>query len=125
MQLLTRSVCVIVFVLIGANGYSQSTEKKDILLPKPHIQINPSFIDDGKEVTEPFDGTYQFIFTRGIKQIFTDEILKVIDANRKDDETVTLTLSPYAKLKILSRRQITAAGFMPFTKSYIFENPND
>lgn len=117
-----RLVFAFVLLLAAIEVSAQSAEKKDIR-PKPTIQLNPEITDDGKEVTEPFDGTYQFIFTRGIKQIFTDEILKVIEQNRKEDETVELVLSPYAKLKILPRRQISAAGFIPFSKSYIFEKP--
>lgn len=82
---------------------------------------NPVISDDGKEVIEPFNGTYRFIFTKGIKQVFSDEIFKTIEQNRKEEEEVTVTLSPYCKLNILSKKQISQPGFVPFSKSYIFE----
>ena len=98
----------------GAQIQTKGTQPSTII-------TEPKILDDGKEVTEPYDGTYRFIFTKGKKQIFTDEIFKTIELNRKDDQEVTLTLSPYTKLNILSRRQIAGAGFMPYTKSYVFE----
>lgn len=78
--------------------------------------------DNGTEVVEPFDGTFQFIFTKGVKQAFTTDVLKTIDDSREEDEEVTITLSPFCKVNILSRKQIAASGFVPFSKSYVFEN---
>ncbi len=78
--------------------------------------------DDGVEVVQPFDGTYRFIFTANVKQAFTNETIKLIETSRKADEEVTLVLSPYCKVQILSQQQISSEGFVPFTKSYVFEN---
>ena len=77
----------------------------------------PKVIDDNKNVVEPYDGTYQFIFTKGVKQVFTDEIISVINKNRKEKEEVTLVLSEYCQLHILSKKQISSKEFSPLQRA--------
>jgi hypothetical protein len=84
------------------------------------LSINET--ENTSEIVEPYDGSFCFVFTKGIRQAFTDDILKVIENNRKDDEEVTITLSEYCKLRILSRKQVASPGFVPFAKSFVFEN---
>ena len=122
MILKTKPLMVCVFVAV-ALSVSAQTQTKACLSPSPiTVQANQPITDDGKEVVEPFNGTYRFVFTKGVKQVFTDEIFKTIETNRKENEEVIVTLSDYCKVQILSRNQINAIGFVPFSKSYVFEN---
>ncbi len=78
-------------------------------------------VADKTPVVEPYDGTFRFIFTKGVKQVFTNDIFQLIEKNRKDDEEVVLVLSDYCKIQILSRKDIQAPDFKPFSESFIFE----
>lgn len=118
MFLKIKSLLVFVFLFVVYTSSAQAPTKTH---PAPSIITEPIF-NDGKEVVEPFNGTFQFIFTTRAKQVFTDDIFKTIELNRKSNEEVVITLSPYCKLRILSRKQISALEFLPFTKSYVFEN---
>ena len=70
---------------------------------------------------ENFDGTYQFIYTKGVVQAFTDEIYSTIEKNRKQDEDNTLVLSAYCQLLILSRNKVNAVDFKKIEKPYIIK----
>lgn len=102
------------------NGFAQT---KSVNAPV-EAKLEPVEVEaqtDSREVVERFDGTYRFIFTKGVKQAFADEIYTVIEKNRKEDEEVILTLSPYCKVQILPAKKIRSEGFRPFDKSYVFE----
>src|SRR5689334_22419078 len=103
-----------------ATGANAQATKTCASTPLTAIAEQPG--DDGVEVIHPFDGTYRFIFTRGIKQAFTNETIALIEASRKADEEITLELSPYCKVQIPSKQQIASKDFVPFSKSYMFEN---
>lgn len=124
MNLITKLVLVVVYLLISIVSMAQSGSKSCAGFPSATALLRQTIseTDNGKEVVEPYDGTYRFIFLKGIKQIFNDEIFKTIEQNRKDNEEVILLLSPYCKLQILSRRQINSSEFIPYSKSYVFEN---
>ena len=122
MLLAARLIVVILCIMAALPATAQSHTKLQLQPTIITTQVKPDVSDDGKEVVEPFNGTFQFIFTKGIKQFFADEIFKTIDQNRKEDEEVTVTLSSYCKVHILSRKQITSVQFKPFARSYIFEN---
>lgn len=122
MPLKLKPLMVCAFLAIAYCSMAQSQTKK-CLSPVPiTVQAIQPFADDGKEVIEPFNGTYRFVFTKGVKQVFTDEVFKTIEMNRKENEDVTVILSEHCKVQILSRNQINAIGFVPFSKSYVFEN---
>lgn len=109
-------------VMLGALNLSAQTIDKNKMLPKDVVQVQPAVTDDSHEIVDNYNGTYRFIFTKGIKQAFTDDIINTIELSRKDDEDVIVVLSPYTKLQILSRKKIASEGFVPFNKSYVFEN---
>jgi hypothetical protein len=71
----------------------------------------------------PYGGTFQIICDKhaGNKEVFTTEILQVIEANRKENEETILVMSSVTKIRILSKKQITAPGFQPIQKLYSFE----
>ncbi len=114
---------VFLMILLPAFSIAQTATKqynpKATLTALPANQ--PAENTEATNIVEPYDGTYRFIFTKGIRQAFTTDIFEVIDKNRKENEEVTLVLSEYCKLQVLSRKQITAPGFIPFTQSFIFE----
>jgi|ERR1043165_2481891 hypothetical protein len=117
-----RAACLLLLVSPLAGLAQTQTKQVDyhpVVTSLPSVK--PQTDATGPEIIEPFDGTYCFVFTKGVKQAFTDEIKTVIDANRKENEEVILVLSEYCKLQILSRKQINSPGFIPFPKSFIFE----
>lgn len=78
--------------------------------------------DLNRENEHPYGGTFQFISDRNHpREIFTTDILKLIEEKRKDNDEVILTLSKYTKVKILSRKEISSPGFAPITTLYSFE----
>lgn len=115
-------IAILGMILLPAVGYAQTLTKQSsgramvTALPK-----QPEINTDNSPVVEPYDGTYRFVFTKGVKQAFTNQIFEVINKHRKENEEVVIVLSEYCKLQILSRRQIAAPGFVPFTQSFIFE----
>lgn len=121
-MLKTKTVLVFVFVVVALTATAQVQTKTPAMTASTSAVQNPNISDDGEEVVDPFNGTYRFVFTKGVKQIFTDEIFKTIELNRKEDEETILTLSSYCKVQILSRKQINAVDFIPFKRSYVFEN---
>lgn len=68
-------------------------------------------ITDGMPKAE--DGTYQFIVNPKFNPVFTNDILYFIEANRKQDEDVTISLMYCAELYIPSRNKINSANFTP------------
>jgi hypothetical protein len=59
-------------------------------------------------------GTYQFIVSApGSQFIFTDDILVQIEKLRKENEEVLFVASSTVTVRILSRADITRAGFKP------------
>jgi hypothetical protein len=86
-------------------------------LSRSHSQIELG------ENSHPFGGTFQFIISKNAKtkEIFTDEILRVVEENRLDNEEKTLVLSPNTKVWILSKTQINDPKFVPLTNLYSIE----
>ena len=109
-------------LFLSACAFIQAQSK--VCSPNFTVAALPAYTEENtenKNIVEPYDGTFQFIFTKGLKQVFTDDIVKVINQNRKEREEVTIALSEYCKLRILSGNQIRSPQFIPLTKSYIFK----
>ncbi|HEX8517051.1 MAG TPA: hypothetical protein VF868_12705 [Bacteroidia bacterium] len=71
----------------------------------------------------PYGGTFQIICSKesGKQEVFTTDLLKLVEANRQDNEEARLVVSPVTTIRILSRKQISAADFRPIEKLYSFE----
>lgn len=68
-------------------------------------------------------GTYQFIVTNTRSQVaFSEEILYEIERNRQEKEVKILQLGSQAKVKILSREEINAPGFIPIKEEIIYSD---
>jgi len=70
---------------------------------------------------EKFSGTYQFIIKRKTDFLITSETFDLIEANRKESEDVTITLSDYLDVFIASKQTVNQPSFQKFTKTYILK----
>ena len=70
---------------------------------------------------EKFDGTYQFIIKHKTDFLITSETFDLIEENRKETEDVTITLSDYLDVYIVSKQTLKQASFQKFTKTYILK----
>ncbi len=70
---------------------------------------------------EKFNGTYQFIIKHKTDFILTTETFDLIEANRKETEDVTITLSDYLDVYIVSKQTLNQTSFKKFTTTYIFK----
>ena len=75
------------------------------------------------ENTHPYGGTFQFIISKNAKskEIFTTDILKIIEDNRTESEEKIIILSPNTKVWILSKNQINNPDFIPLINLYSIE----
>lgn len=74
------------------------------------------------ENEHPYGGTFQFISNKmNKKEMFTTEILKLIEEKRLLDQEQILVLSPDTKVRILSKKQISDPNFQPIKYLYLFE----
>jgi hypothetical protein len=95
--------------------------------PKPTLtpveQTKVSELQSG-ENDHPYGGTFQLICSKTLlaKENFTtDYLLPLVEEKRREDEEVTIELTPNTKLRILSKKQISAPGFQPIKNLYAFE----
>jgi len=59
-------------------------------------------------------GTFQVVqLTNKVQVGLTTDALAEIERRRQEDEEVSWQFSPYARVRIPSKRQITAPGFQP------------
>lgn len=75
------------------------------------------------ENSNSYGGTFQFVISGNAKavEIFTDEVLKLIEENRLMDKENIISLSPNTKVRILSKDHVSSPDFKPFDKLYIIE----
>lgn len=74
------------------------------------------------ENDHPYGGTFQFIIKKGqAQELFTTDVLLLIEEKREENREVMLTLSENTKVRILSKRDISSAGFEPIKNLYSFE----
>src|SRR5687768_13345565 len=78
---------------------------------------------EAQTATPAAPGTYQF---RGFDikmpvDVFTDDILLVIEANRDSLVDKTLTVGPNTEVTIFSYSRINAPGFIPVTPNPLFD----
>lgn len=67
-------------------------------------------------------GTFQFISKKGEPQeFFTEDILKVIEQNRLEDEDRILQYTERTRINIPSKRTVGRRSYKPFTTLYTFE----
>ncbi|OFY86923.1 MAG: hypothetical protein A3F72_00790 [Bacteroidetes bacterium RIFCSPLOWO2_12_FULL_35_15] len=89
--------------------------------PAPVSQI-ASNTTETQENEHPYGGTFEFIAKKNSpKEVFTTDILKLIEEKRLDDQEQIIVLSPTTKLRILSKKQISSPGFQPFKYLYLYE----
>lgn len=112
-----ETLLMIALVSIGNIGYSQYN--KGFNDPKPVVSINDSWTFP---TIEQFDGTFQFVVHEKKNFQFTTETFDLITTSRKEDEDVTLDLSPYISVFIPSKNSIHAATYVPFQSTYIIKN---
>ena len=93
--------------IIGYTPQLETTSKRNEKFSFPEI--------------EKFDGTYQFIIKHKTDFLITSETFELIEANRKETEDVTITLSDYLDVYIASKQTIKENSFKPFTATYIFK----
>ena len=65
-----------------------------------------------------YKGTYQFLLKERKNISIHSNLLEYIEASRKEDEDVIISIAPYCDVLILSKRKIQAADFSPFESSY-------
>jgi PHD/YefM family antitoxin component YafN of YafNO toxin-antitoxin module len=53
--------------------------------------------------------------------LITSETFDLIEENRKETEDVTITLSDYLDVYIVSKQTLKQASFQKFTKTYILK----
>lgn len=59
-------------------------------------------------------GTYQFVISdQENQEVFTEDILIVIEQLRSDTETIVYQVTEKVSVKILSRKEISQPGFQP------------
>jgi hypothetical protein len=73
------------------------------------------------ENEHPYGGTFQFISREGQPQeIFTSDVLKLIEEKREEDKEVVIVLSENTRVRILSRKTISSPNFEPIKNLYSF-----
>ncbi len=59
------------------------------------------------------EGTFQFIATKNVRELFTNEILVEIEGKRSDTEVIMWEYSAYTTIRILPKNIINAPNFIP------------
>lgn len=111
-------------MLFSVLGNAQQTKICTSAVQTPVVGLTPvqPAIDLGVN-DHPYGGTFQIIISKGAdhKEIFTKEILSVIEEKRLQDEEVVIVISPLTKIRILSKKQISSPSFQPIKDLYSFE----
>lgn len=119
-------IFILLFIITGIvnNVIAQKECSKTMSNHSSVLTINKktSQLDLG-ENDNPYGGTFQFIISENADhlEVFTDNILTLIEENRLENDENIVVLSPYTRVRILSRNQINKPGFQPLTKLYIIE----
>jgi hypothetical protein len=116
-----KSFLILGFML-ALNSFA-SAQKGLAVTPAPVKAINMNKASVGDDQEHPYGGTFQIICSKeaGKQEVFTTDLLKLVEENRLENEEKILVLSPVTKVRILSKQQISAPGFQPIQKLYSFE----
>jgi hypothetical protein len=113
---------LILGLMLALNSFA-SAQKRYSRTPDPVPALNTNKASVSDDQDHPYGGTFQIICSKeaGKKEVFTTDLLKLIEDNRLESEEKILVLSPITKIRILSKQQISAPGFQPIEKLYSFE----
>lgn len=67
-----------------------------------------------------FDGSFQIICSSRTKEVFTIDILPLIEQLRSDTEVVMYQYSVYSTFRIFPRNIINSPAWVPVTDIYLF-----
>jgi hypothetical protein len=120
---MNKNLLVVIGLILAFNSFviAQKNCPKPPVYPTVEAINVPKTDIDNQE--NPYGGTFQIICDKnaGKKEIFTTDLLKLVEDNRLETEEKVLVLSPITKIRILSKKQISAADFHPIEKLYSFE----
>ena len=72
------------------------------------------------------EGTFQFMIqNEKMKEYFTTDVLKTIEAARDQKEVKIIRVSDRTRVRILPYDVINDPNFKPLQELYIFDSPND
>jgi hypothetical protein len=112
----------LIFSLMMALNSFAIAQKECARVPVTATALPKSTNPAMDEQEHPYGGTFQLICSKDAKkEIFTTELLKLVEKNRLEDTENILVLSPVTRVRILSKKQIAASDFQPIQKLYSFE----
>jgi hypothetical protein len=120
---MNKNLLVVIGLMLAFNSFLIAQKN----CPKPPVYPTVEAINAPKteidEQDHPYGGTFQIICDKnaGKKEIFTTDLLKLVEENRLENEEKTIVLSSITKIRILSKKQISAPDFHPIEKLYSFE----
>lgn len=116
---------VLLFLLVNvvyfANAQKECSKSMNNPITVKSNEKSATLLDFGENYNQY--GSFQFLVSKNSKnvEIFTDNILTVIEENRLENEENIITLSPNTRVRILSKKQLIQSDFHPFTKLYTIE----
>jgi hypothetical protein len=120
---MNKNLLLVIGLMLAFNSFVVAQKN----CPKPTVYPTVTAINSPKaEVDDqehPYGGTFQIICDKNArkKEIFTTDLLKLVEDNRLENEEKILVLSPITKIRILSKKQISSPDFHPIEKLYSFE----
>lgn len=129
---LTGILCLAFALLCSITAKSQNDCKNCTTTskaPKPTVTALPKEAIDytvlaDEDNVHPSDGSFQIVSLLAdnkIENITIDYIQSLVQSNRKENEDVTLELTKFTKVRILSNSKIKSANFKAYTELYTFE----
>lgn len=129
-----RILLLLVFMTAASPTIFAQKETSKLLKPQTTVTSLPSKGKDPTKETDfvvpqieendhPYGGTFQIICSLegGVKEIFTTDLLDLIEQKRLEDKEEILVLSKNTKVRILSKSYILSPSFQPIKNLYSFE----
>jgi hypothetical protein len=120
---MNKNLLMVLGLMLALNSFMKAQKN----CPKPVVYQTAEAINVAKvEVDDqehPYSGTFQIVCSKETikREVFTSDLLKLVEENRLENEENILVLSPISKVRILSKRQISSPDFHPIEKLYSFE----
>lgn len=113
------------FIVAQCNLFAQKQCTPAVTAIYAGETLNQSEKEANSSVSEfephPYGGTFQIITKKGTNEVFTTDLIKLIEAKRLENKQEVIVLSAYTKVKILSKKQISSPHFEPIKYLYSFE----
>lgn len=120
---MNKRFLLVVGLMMALSSFMQA-QKECNRIPQEVVVVttSPTSVQSDDQ-DHPYGGTFQIICDKnaGKKEVFTTDLLKIVEDNRLENKENIVVLSPVTRLRILSKEQIASQKFQPIEKLYSFE----